>query len=94
MRERLFQAVEGKHTAKDKLFALFEVMRGAPRDGTLRGEDPVMNLAVESNDADPKLRDAARECFSQAEAAVNAIGFSPTAVGAEPLLMCRAIEAE
>ena len=53
-----------------------------------------MNLAVESNDADPKLRDAAREYFRQAQAAVNAIGFSPTAAGAGPLLMCRAIEAE
>ena len=89
MRERLFQAVEGKHTAKDKLFALFEVMRGAPRDEAFRGGCPVMNLAVESDDADPELRDAARECFRQAQAAVNSIGFSPTAAGAQPLLMCR-----
>jgi hypothetical protein len=35
MRERPFRAIEGKPTAKDKLFALFEVMRKAPRD-----EDP------------------------------------------------------
>ena len=35
MRERLFRAIKGEHTAKDKLFALFEVMRKAPRD-----EDP------------------------------------------------------
>jgi hypothetical protein len=35
MRERLFRAIEGARTAKDKLLALFEVMRNAPRD-----EDP------------------------------------------------------
>ena len=35
MRERLFQAIEGEHTAKDKLFVLFEVMRHAPRDEDL-----------------------------------------------------------
>jgi hypothetical protein len=32
MRERLFRAIEGERTAKDKLLALFEVMRNAPRD--------------------------------------------------------------
>ena len=63
MRERLFQAIEGEHTAKDKLFALFEVMRNAPRDEAFRGGCPVMNLAVESDDADPELRDAARQAM-------------------------------
>jgi hypothetical protein len=32
-----------------------------------------MNLAVESDDADPKQRDAAPRMFQQAQAAVNAI---------------------
>ena len=63
MRERLFQAIEGEHTAKDKLFALFEVMRNAPREEAFRGGCPVMNLAVESDDADPELRDAARQAM-------------------------------
>ena len=63
MRERLFQAIEGEDTAKNKLFALFEVMRNAPRDEAFRGGCPVMNLAVESDDADPKLRDAARQAM-------------------------------
>ena len=63
MRERLFQAIEGEHTAKDKLFALFEVMRNAPRDEAFRGGCPIMNLAVESDDADPELRDAARQAM-------------------------------
>ena len=60
MRERLFMAVEGKTTAKDKLFALFEVARRVLREEAFRGGCPVMNLAVESDDADRELRDAAR----------------------------------
>src|SRR5262249_13818306 len=63
MRERLLQAIEGKETAKDKLFALFEVVRRAPREEAFRGGCPIANLAVESDDADPRLRDAAREAM-------------------------------
>ena len=63
MREQPFRAIEGKPTAKDKLFALFEVMRNAPREEAFRGGCPVMNLAVESDDADPELRDAARQAM-------------------------------
>jgi TetR/AcrR family transcriptional regulator, transcriptional repressor for nem operon len=60
MRDRLFEAAEGKATAKDKLFALFEVARRVLREEAFHGGCPVMNLAVESDDADPELRDAAR----------------------------------
>jgi AcrR family transcriptional regulator len=63
MRERLLQAIEGKETAKDKLLALFEVARRAPREEAFRGGCPVMNLAIESDDADPELREAARRAM-------------------------------
>jgi TetR/AcrR family transcriptional regulator, transcriptional repressor for nem operon len=65
VRNRFVQALEGKETAKDKLFALFEVARGALYEEAFRGGCPVMNLAVESDDADPKLRDAARRAMMQ-----------------------------
>lgn len=55
MRNRFLQAIEGRETAKDKLFALLEVARHAPREEAFHGGCPVMNLAVESDDADPKL---------------------------------------
>ena len=55
MRNRFLQAIEGGETAKDKLFALLEVARHAPREEAFHGGCPVMNLAVESDDADPKL---------------------------------------
>jgi TetR/AcrR family transcriptional repressor of nem operon len=65
VRKRFLQAIEGKATAKDKLLALLEVARHAPREEAFRGGCPVMNLAVESDDADPELRDAARRAMRQ-----------------------------
>jgi AcrR family transcriptional regulator len=65
VRNRFLQAIEGKKTAKDKLFALFEVVRHAPREEAFHGGCPVMNLAVESDDADLKLRNAARRAMRQ-----------------------------
>jgi len=65
VRNRFLQAIEGRKTAKDKLFALFEVARDAPREEAFHGGCPVMNLAVESDDADPKLRGAARRAMRQ-----------------------------
>ena len=65
VRNRFLEAVEGRKTAKDKLFALFEVARDAPREEAFHGGCPVMNLAVESDDADPKLRNAARRAMRQ-----------------------------
>jgi TetR/AcrR family transcriptional regulator, transcriptional repressor for nem operon len=65
VRNRFLQAIEGRETAKDKLFALLEVARQAPREEAFHGGCPVMNLAVESDDADPKLRDAARRAMRQ-----------------------------
>jgi TetR/AcrR family transcriptional repressor of nem operon len=65
VRKRFLQVIEGKATAKDKLFALLDVARHAPREDAFRGGCPVMNLAVESDDADPKLRDAARRAMRQ-----------------------------
>ena len=65
VRNRFLEAVERRQTAKDKLFALFEVARHAPREEAFHGGCPVMNLAVESDDADPKLRNAARRAMRQ-----------------------------
>jgi len=63
MRDRLLQSIEGKETAKDKLMALLEVARRAPREEAFRGGCPVMNLAIESDDADPELRETARKAM-------------------------------
>lgn len=63
--KRFLLAIQGRKTAKEKLFALFAVARRAPREEAFHGGCPLMNLAVESDDADPKLRNAARKAMQQ-----------------------------
>jgi TetR/AcrR family transcriptional regulator, transcriptional repressor for nem operon len=64
MRDRLAGALDTKKTATDKLSALFEVVRNFPDEQAFFGGCPIMNLAVESDDADPKLRNAARKAMT------------------------------
>jgi TetR/AcrR family transcriptional regulator, transcriptional repressor for nem operon len=65
MRDRLLRALEGETTPARKLFALFEVARNCLDEEAFRGGCPVMNLAVESDDADPELRRAARRAMTR-----------------------------
>lgn len=65
MRDRFVDALEGKKTATDKLFALFEVIRNASQEESYRGGCPIMNLAVESDDVDPELRKLARDAMAR-----------------------------
>lgn len=65
MRDRFLRALEGESTATGKLLALFEVARNVLDEEAFRGGCPVMNLAVESDDADPELRTAARKAMMQ-----------------------------
>lgn len=63
MRERLLAAVAEKSSARQKLLALIDVFRDSPAGPDLEGGCPVMNLAIEADDADPKLRQAARQAM-------------------------------
>jgi len=65
MRDRFLDAIEGKATATDKLLALFEVARNASREESYRGGCPILNLAVECDDADPELRKLARDAMAR-----------------------------
>src|SRR5262249_10691070 len=65
MRDRLLEALAGKKTAADKLFALLEVGRNAFRDEALRGGCPIMNLAGESDDGGAALRELARDAMAR-----------------------------
>ena len=65
MRDRLLAAIQGKQTATDKLLALVDVARNAAHDEVYRGGCPIMNLAVETDDADPELRKLAREAMAR-----------------------------
>src|SRR5499426_263883 len=64
MRERCRRAAGGRPTATKALLALLEVFREASREEAFQGGCPIVNLAIESDDADPTLRSAARKAMS------------------------------
>src|SRR5262245_19820170 len=60
MRDRFLRAAEGRATATDTLLARLHVFREASHGGC-----PIVNLAIESDDSDPGLRNAARKAMTQ-----------------------------
>jgi TetR/AcrR family transcriptional repressor of nem operon len=64
MRERFLRATEGRATATDALLAALRIFRETARDEALHGGCPIMNLAIESDDADPALRATARKAMT------------------------------
>jgi TetR/AcrR family transcriptional repressor of nem operon len=65
MRDRLLEALAGKRSAKDKLCALIKSFRDGTKGLGLEGGCPIVNLAIESDDADPELRSAARRAMGR-----------------------------
>ncbi|HKD40532.1 MAG TPA: TetR/AcrR family transcriptional regulator, partial [Myxococcaceae bacterium] len=65
MRDRFLRAAEGRATATDALLALLHVFREASHDEAFHGGCPIVNLAIESDDSDPELRNAARKAMTQ-----------------------------
>jgi AcrR family transcriptional regulator len=65
MRDRLLTAFVRERTAKAKLCALIRVFRDSPKGPGLEGGCPIVNLAIESDDADPELRSAARQAMGR-----------------------------
>ena len=71
-RERFRRAMAGRATATEALLALLNLFREEDsHDEVLRGGCPIMNLAIESDDADPKLRAAARKAMTELVGAVE-----------------------
>jgi len=64
MQERFQAALEGKEGALERLFAIVEVLGGLAEDPPVEGGCPVLNTAVESDDAHMELKDRAREAMS------------------------------
>jgi len=65
MRDHFRRTAEGHATATKALLALLAMFREASHEEPFRGGCPIMNLAVESDDADPELRKAARQAMTQ-----------------------------
>jgi TetR/AcrR family transcriptional regulator, transcriptional repressor for nem operon len=64
MQERFQAALEGKEEALESLFAIVDVLGGLAEDPPVAGGCPVLNTAVESDDAHTELKDRAREAMN------------------------------
>lgn len=64
MRARFESALAGRDGALDRLFAIIDVLGGLIEDPPIPGGCPVLNTAVESNDAHPALKERAREAMN------------------------------
>lgn len=64
VRERFRAALEGKEGALERLFAVVDVMGELAEDPPVAGGCPILNTAVESDDAHARLKERAREAMS------------------------------
>jgi AcrR family transcriptional regulator len=72
IRRRLEEALAGRERAGDRLLAIVAVFRGLADDPPLPGGCPVLNTAVESDDAYPILRDRARVAMTEWQKLIGA----------------------
>lgn len=64
MRARFDTALAGREGALERLFAIVDVLGALVEDPPVAGGCPVLNTAVESDDAHPALKERAREVMS------------------------------
>jgi AcrR family transcriptional regulator len=64
MRERFASAMEGREGALERLFAIVEVLSGLVNDPPVAGGCPILNTAIESDDAHMVLKQRAREAMT------------------------------
>lgn len=58
-------ALAGKTTARDRLLAMIGVLQSLVENPPVRGGCPLLNTAIESDDAHPALRTRARQAMDQ-----------------------------
>jgi TetR/AcrR family transcriptional regulator, transcriptional repressor for nem operon len=63
MRERFETALEGREGALERLFAVVDVLGGLAEDPPVAGGCPILNTAVESDDAHLEFKERAREAM-------------------------------
>lgn len=61
--KRLRERLEGRKTAADRLRGVVDFYHSYLNDPPVRGGCPVMNLAIETDDGNPELRQRAREAM-------------------------------
>ncbi|MGH9719328.1 MAG: TetR family transcriptional regulator C-terminal domain-containing protein [Bryobacteraceae bacterium] len=63
--QKFTDALEGKRNAADRLVAIVSVFRRYVDSPPVGGGCPIMNTAIESDDANPALRDRARQAMER-----------------------------
>jgi TetR/AcrR family transcriptional repressor of nem operon len=66
-------ALAGKVNAIDRLLAIITVFQGLVEDPALAGGCPILNTAIEADDAQPTLRDRARNAMDNWRATIHRI---------------------
>ena len=73
VQQRVQFALKGKFNAVDRLLALITVYQTLIDDPLVAGGCPVLNTAVEADDAQPALRDRARNAMDSLQATIQRI---------------------
>ncbi len=73
VQQRVQWALEGKKNAIDRLFALIFVFQGLAENSPVEGGCPVLNTAIEADDAHGPLRDRARNAMDSMRATIQRI---------------------
>jgi TetR/AcrR family transcriptional repressor of nem operon len=73
VQQRTKLALAGKANAIDRLLAIVSVFQGLVDDPPLDGGCPILNTAVEADDAQPALRERAREAMDSWRSTIHRI---------------------
>ena len=73
IQERVRQALSGKFNAIERLLAIVTVFQGILEDPQVAGGCPILNTAIESDDANEVLRDRARSAMDNWRTTIHRI---------------------
>lgn len=71
--ERITQVIKDEFTAHDKLKAVIEFYRDYPLNPIIEGGCPIVNCAVESDDANPQLREKVKEAMEYVQSGLVSV---------------------
>jgi AcrR family transcriptional regulator len=73
VQQRVRQALAGKLNARERLLALVSVFQGIVEDPPVIGGCPILNTAIEADDANEALRNRARAAMDNLQATIHRI---------------------
>jgi len=73
IQQRVRQALSGKYNAIERLLAIVSVFQGIVEDPQVAGGCPILNTAIEADDANEPLRDRARSAMDNWRTTIHRI---------------------